>query len=368
MNDRFVLTGNLSEIRLPTLLLSLYKERETGRLYIVDGSITKTLFVKEGQVVYATSTNPDDRLGECLLRRGTITIQQYLDSAYQIHFGRRQGEILVDMGALGPEDLVESLSQQLYDIIFSMFEMQTGTYTLELESFSTLEFVTLSMDIPVIILRGMERLTSWAPMFAVVGEPSIRVRGVREMPSFLAGLDLDPDQEHVLELCRSGMAISSVLDASYLSQFQTYRLIWIFMTLGLIERQHSDRGSGEYEDNPESLLEQYNDLYGYIHHHLEREGADPGALAEVLEFAAQSCIELSTGQEDLISYGRLDVDVALCSLRELPESERLDRLRAFLEEVLYAMVFAADRILPEERRSAVREYILKRSNASIGGE
>lgn len=164
MDERIILTGNLSEIRLPTLLMSLYRDRETGLLALSDGMFTKTLYIREGTVVYATSTNPDDRLGECLLRRGAISVKQFLESVALLHRGRRQGEILLDMGALPPESLVESVTQQLYDIVFSLFDIRSGTYTLELTSFSTVELITLSLEIPQVVFNGMQRVVTWSPM------------------------------------------------------------------------------------------------------------------------------------------------------------------------------------------------------------
>ena len=63
MSDGVLLTGDLSEIRLPTLLMSLYKDKETGVLTLEDERFKKALYIKEGRVVYATTTDPDERLG-----------------------------------------------------------------------------------------------------------------------------------------------------------------------------------------------------------------------------------------------------------------------------------------------------------------
>ena len=122
MSDGVLLSGDLSEIRLPTLLMSLYRDKETGVLTLEDERFTKALYIKEGRVVYATTTDPDERLGECLLRRGIITLQQYDQSMNEVLLGRKQGRALVDMGALTSSELLDGVTQQLYDVIFSLFQ------------------------------------------------------------------------------------------------------------------------------------------------------------------------------------------------------------------------------------------------------
>lgn len=363
MTEKIVLSGDLSEIRFPTLLMSLYRDRETGILTLSSQMFRKSLYLEEGKIIFATSDDPDDRLGECLLRRNMITAQNYLDSVEQIRPGRRQGEILVDMGALTTEDLVEGLSQQLYDVIFSVFRLKSGTYTLTLTDFSTLDMVTLSVDMPLVVFKGMERLEAWSQIYPVVGPPSTRLHTVRTLPSFVAELDLTPDQEHVLSLCKTGMAVSSLLEASYLHQYQTYRLLWIFLTLGLLEREGTgaEAAAAVPAAHAESLLEQYNDLYDLIHRRLSPHSAGPEALARILEATRDSHPGLSGGQRDLLAYGRLDIDKVLWELRAFPEAERIPRLQAFLEELLYAMMMVVDQVLPQEEREAIRAYMSRQA-------
>jgi hypothetical protein len=367
MTEKIVLSGDLTEIRFPTLLMSLYRERETGILTLTGLTHRKSLYIEEGKIIFASSDDPDDRLGECLLRRNMITAQNYLESAEQIRPGRRQGEILVDMGAITTEELVEGLAQQLYDIIFSLFRMKSGNYTLTLTDFSTLEMVTLSVDTPLVVFKGMERLETWSQIYPVVGPPSARLRTVQNLPSFVADLDLSPDQEHVLSLCKPGMAVSSLLDASYLPQYQTYRLLWIFLTLGLLERKDGEgASSAPAAGDVESLLERYNDLYYLIHRSLSQHPGGTEALEQILGETRDSHPGLSGGQEDVLAYGRLDVDKVLWDLRAFPEAERGTRLQAFLEELLYAMMLVVDQSLPEEERNAIRAYFLKQAQPAEG--
>lgn len=364
MSDGVVLSGNLAEIRLPTLLMSLYRDRETGVLTLEDDRFKKALYIKEGMVVYATTTDPDERFGEAMLRRGSITLQQYEDSLDYVAQGRQQGRALVDMGALTPMELVEGVTQQLYDIIHSLFEYRTGTYTLELAPFSTREMITLGLEIPAVIFRGMCRQTAWSQMRPMVGNPALRLRTCTSPPPYLSDLDLNADQEHVLRICREGLPVTSILEASYLPQFETLRLLWVFLTLGLMEREDpAHRAKPDAALEPEALVEQYNDVYAFIHHHLSGAGVGAEELQPLMESLAQASPVLAANQSDLARFGRLDVDAVLFSLRAIPEAQRPQALQGFLEEALYALALEADRRLPADRRGAVRDYIRRQAGS-----
>ncbi len=334
--------------------MSLYRERETGRLTINDGPTVKSLYLRDGSVVFASSSDPDERLGECLLRRGVITVAQYLESAQQIRPGRRQGEILVDMGAISPEELVEGVIQQLYDIIFSLIPCSSGSYRLELEDFSTEDLITLNVSMPVLLCRGMERVTRWSNIYPIVGPPENRIRRAPLMPAFYHELELTSDQEHVLGLCGQGISIKSLLDASYLNSFETYRLLWIGITLGLVERLAEGRQGAEAAENLESVIDQYNDMYSYLHHSLGDRAAE--SAAEAMAVVSQAYPALAANQPGLVQYGLLDVDRLLDAMRTEAGGKE-EALRQFLDEVLYAFAFAAQKHMEPARVQAFQAYV-----------
>ena len=103
------LKGQISQLPLPDMLQHLRESRATGILSLVSGGARKALYVKAGRVVFASSNLPNDRLGELLLREGKITVEEYESSIRAISKGKRQGRVLVEMGALSPKDLWEGV-------------------------------------------------------------------------------------------------------------------------------------------------------------------------------------------------------------------------------------------------------------------
>ena len=74
--------GSLAERDLPTLMLSLYKERWSGQVTLTSAGVGKTITVQDGKMVFASSSSTDDRLGEMLLRKGLISYRSLEESAF----------------------------------------------------------------------------------------------------------------------------------------------------------------------------------------------------------------------------------------------------------------------------------------------
>src|SRR5204863_7495086 len=82
--------GRLADVGYAELIKSLCDQAATARLVVTRGDITKVTYVHAGRLVFARSSDANDRLGEFLLRRGTIQVGHYLDSARRIGANRRQ--------------------------------------------------------------------------------------------------------------------------------------------------------------------------------------------------------------------------------------------------------------------------------------
>lgn len=120
-------TGNYTFNDLPDILESLRSKRTTGIFTLHQNQAVKSLFFKEGNLVYASSTENEDRLGDVLLKSGKITQEHYKASSELIKkTGKRQGSILVEMGVISPKDLFGGLKIQIKEIISSVILWEEG--------------------------------------------------------------------------------------------------------------------------------------------------------------------------------------------------------------------------------------------------
>lgn len=122
-----VANGTYSFADLPGIFEGLRAKKITGILKLFQEKAVKSLYFKEGNIIYASSSEDGDRLGDVLLKIGKITKDQFRVSSDLIKkTGKRQGSILVEMGAITPKDLFEGLKNQILEIISSVILWEEG--------------------------------------------------------------------------------------------------------------------------------------------------------------------------------------------------------------------------------------------------
>ncbi len=125
------ISGNIQETPLPDILDGLKAMKATGALVIQAGSAQKTIYVEDGKIVFAASSDVRDRLGEVLVRTGKLTrenLEQALVISKRTAGFKKLGAILVENGFVKPPDLFSGLKLQVKEIISSIFLLEEGTY------------------------------------------------------------------------------------------------------------------------------------------------------------------------------------------------------------------------------------------------
>src|SRR5437667_1183491 len=117
MEESQLLHGQLDKVHFPDLLLEVSRQKRSGVLHFSHKNILKDIYFQDGQIVFAKSNDPDERLGELLLRRGKITFRQLQDSASKIVRGVRLGTILVQEKYIEPNDLFQAVIEQVEEIL-----------------------------------------------------------------------------------------------------------------------------------------------------------------------------------------------------------------------------------------------------------
>jgi hypothetical protein len=128
------LSGNLREKPFSDVLSVLQLQKATGTLTCGAGPKEKSVYVKGGRIIFATSHDEHDRLGEVMVRSGKLTRSQ-LERSLAIHQKgaglKKIGAIFVENGFVAPKDLFNGLKLQVRGIIHSLFHLTEGPYRFE---------------------------------------------------------------------------------------------------------------------------------------------------------------------------------------------------------------------------------------------
>jgi uncharacterized protein DUF4388 len=229
--------GALSNTTFPSLLYTILRRGETGVLGLRDGPIEKSLYVGDGKPLFATSSDPEDRLGTLYLKAGRITIANLLkalDTATATK--KRLGTVLVEMGAIKAQDLVEGVLSQVKSTILSLFQWRHGRYRYAPGPLPTDEVITLRLNADRLVLDGVRGIDRWERVWEAVGHLDASYQATKDGEDRVRALKLSPDDAAVLSRCDHPAPLQELCAQSKLSNFDVCRLVWALKTLGLVKR------------------------------------------------------------------------------------------------------------------------------------
>src|SRR5882762_6247089 len=107
---------------LAEVLVKIHRYRAPGRVDCKRGEEVKRIYLDHGQIVFATTNQTSESLGDKLFREGRISHDQYAESLTRAReSGNRHGTTLVEMKILTPEDLFIAVHEQIEEIIWPVF-------------------------------------------------------------------------------------------------------------------------------------------------------------------------------------------------------------------------------------------------------
>jgi hypothetical protein len=227
--------GRLDDQDFPDLVQELSRQRWTGVLGLERTGERIGITIEDGHLVFASTSNPDYRLGPRLLRRGVITLRQMEDAGRAKSPDKRFGTVLVEMGFLDPKEMVRGVVDQTRDIILLAFHWTTGDYRLD-PGPAPGEAITLDMSTPQLILDGLSQIEAWSRVERGSGGLAARYAPVARSEDLFKQLTLDVDQAALLRSVKGERTLESLCAESVLSHFEVCRTLWAFRVMGLVRR------------------------------------------------------------------------------------------------------------------------------------
>jgi hypothetical protein len=234
----FIYTGSLDKDPLPEVLHKIYNYKVPGVLTAAHQNVTKQIFISGGEIIFASSSLDDDRLGEFLLYSKKITNEQYFRSVELMRTrGIRQGTALVGLGVLTSQELYDSVKDQVRAIVWSLFNWNEGQITFKVGQYKDDEIIKLNLDTRDAILQGIKaikepkRVVRWMGRKEDIFEPDENV------VALLPGLPIGREDKQVLRLVDGVRSFLEVLQASALDSTATAKILYGLYVLGLIRRK-----------------------------------------------------------------------------------------------------------------------------------
>jgi len=249
--------GSLRDFSLPRLLLELNKDGVTGTITVTSPRFTKNIYLRDGNVIFASSTFEDDRLGEMLVKAGKITLQQYDKSVELLKTSKkRQGAILVDLGYITPKDLFWGVKYQVKEIIYSVFQIEDGTYEFDEHAVPSDEVITLKISINNLIYEGVSRIDNITRIRREMPEAKTVFRLNEDPAGIFKGIDLSTNDRTILSLADGKRNIHQLIEESRMNSFDVIKTLYVLWSTGfIIEKDTPGKVLEETVDIGEEILD-----------------------------------------------------------------------------------------------------------------
>ena len=241
--------GPDSEFRSDLAKTPLAEVLETVRRYRVPGVITvtrqgveKRLFLWNGDVIFATSSDRFDSLGHYLLKCGLISQDQFVESSRRLVAaagGKRLGDILLEMGLLDEKRLRTIVLEQVNAIVTELFEWDEGEVSFKVGEYRSEEIIKLTIPTRQLILLGVKGIRDVRRLVSILG-PSWTVFAPASSAAETIDVGLSAPEAAFLALVDGVRTLRELVGAGPGEAAHNAKLVYAFFVLKLVVRRESD--------------------------------------------------------------------------------------------------------------------------------
>jgi hypothetical protein len=349
------LWGDLASFAVPDVLLLLFSNHSTGMLSFDLPDSHKSVYVKNGELVFAQSSMRDDRLGECLVRMGKITQGELEKASRKITAENKLGKILVDSGLISAKELFDGVRQQTVDIIYSLFHYPDGKFNFFETDLEQRNIVMLALETRELIVEGMLRELGVADLPLLNVYPVLNGRAVN--------LELNSEERQLHTMISEGSNVAEITDRLGMGELQALRLLFRFRRRGLIDIVHRDHHVGTSVQSGMNKLERtvsdFNSIFMDIYSILQVKVQGIDVLGRLNSFFDDMAPEIAEvfDQIRFLEDGSLPTESVLANLQQIERDDKVALAIKAFNELLYFTLFEMRNYLSHDDAERLMEIV-----------
>ena len=234
VENAFQYRGDLSQTALPEILYTIDRFQVPGVIEASREGVSKKVYIKEGNVVHATSSDREDSLGNYLQRSGVLSPEIFAETmAERERTNKRYGVLLIERGVLSPGEIYRAIRKQIEAIVWSLFYWQDGGVIFSIGDFREPDAVKIQLPMRQVILQGIKRAPNAKALVARLGrketvfEPCYRMEDLIE-------LALDADEYRLLHLVDGRRSLFEVCTQGPHGAAENGKVMYAFQVLQLV--------------------------------------------------------------------------------------------------------------------------------------
>jgi hypothetical protein len=240
--EDFVYSSDLAEVALPRMLATIHRHSVPGVVECSRGADSKLIYFIDGDVIYATSSDREESLGQFLLMKGRISPAQLEVASKEIgRFpGRRLGAIMVQMGFLGAHEIAVAIREQVQQIVWGLFNWSYGSVEFRPGMVEQHDGQQITIATPRVIMAGCKRIADAKLVTARLGGRNV-VLHREEWPDHLSGFQLERGERSLLEMVDGTKTLFELCEQGPLSPGINARVLYAFSELGVLGHAEEER-------------------------------------------------------------------------------------------------------------------------------
>ncbi|MFP2908018.1 DUF4388 domain-containing protein [Pyxidicoccus sp. 3LFB2] len=151
------LAGSLGTLSVEEVFAHVLSGIRSGLLAVQHGTVRRTVSFRDGQVVFATSTERWERLGAVLLRLGLLTQAQLTQALSRVTPSRRIGQVLTSEGLVSEANLYSAMTYVVREVVLSLFDLVDGSFLFIEGPAPMADVVKLPERTRELVLTGIKR-------------------------------------------------------------------------------------------------------------------------------------------------------------------------------------------------------------------
>ena len=227
------LGGDLATFPPADLLNFLHNGERDGVLLARSEGFERAVVLIRGNVAWAASSSPGDRLGEVACRMGLLEcprLQQIVRTQRDALDRRRIGQLLIKAGAMKAADLQRVVRQQVVEIFLGLLVARSGAFVFLRGCDRARLPSNFGLDTEALLLDGLRRLDEMELFRGRVAGLHVRPRRTGRAPAD----ELGEDAKLLLASCDGARTLAQIAAETALGEFEATRNAYRLVVAGLL--------------------------------------------------------------------------------------------------------------------------------------
>jgi len=225
--------GSFAVLPLADVVELLGRRGMTGSLTCERGTVRKTVHLRGGAAVGASSNDPREYLGQLLVNFGHLDEDQLAKAFHTQEETRiRLGKVLTMVGLVPPETVTEVLAIKIRETLLDVFLWDSGLFSYDDEPPETVDELDASIPLADLVREAEFRATAWSAFRGEFPTGAAALTVLEEKVPPQTGKDTIDGK--LLALARDGKTIDEIGLALHATDFHLYQRLYALARQGIL--------------------------------------------------------------------------------------------------------------------------------------